>query len=99
MAGEEDVFEVDGSYWYPSEEGGLFGPYPTLAEAVDHTQLNMVNEATMTIDSPILSAADIAALLNVWEADEYGLRVGINGESWVYNRPGKFRQGGPDGVQ
>jgi hypothetical protein len=91
-AGEEIIYELDHLYWYPSVEGGLFGPFQTLAEAVNETQLNMVNEATTCIGSPALSTAEVAALLEVWEPGEYGLGVTIDGEWWLYDRPGHFQR-------
>jgi hypothetical protein len=95
MAWDEEVRELNGSYWHDSSEAGLYGPYKTLAKAVRATGLNLVNEATLTVDCPVLPAKKVAALLKPCETKKYGLRVCINGKGWIWDKPGAFRPAGP----
>jgi hypothetical protein len=90
MAGEETIYRWKGSYWYPSEENGLQGPYKTLRAALRHTELNWVTGATQSVCCPYMPAAGIVAKLEI--ADTEGVPAGyglaVNGECWIRTETG-----------
>jgi hypothetical protein len=85
------IKERDGRYWYEGTAEERFGPWRTLERAIKASGINHVNGTTVRIDSPVLSAAEMAALLVLDETffedygtdAEYGLT--INGEGWDHD--------------
>jgi hypothetical protein len=65
------------------------GPYDSLGEALDSSELLLVSSATASIDCDLLSATELAQRLECHEEEEFDLL--LNGERWIYDGHGKFR--------
>ena len=89
-AGAGWVYEKGGWFHFRGTEDEPGGPYPTLVGAVKAHCLHYVTNATTAIRSRILSADEIAALLEPYDLEpDAGLF--INGEAWVFDA-GTFRR-------
>jgi len=82
-AGVDTIHKLGNRYFYYCEEGGMDGPYGSLADAVAEGDLCQVNGATASIESPVLSAKQIAPMLKPDDIED-GFTLSINGEEWVY---------------
>jgi hypothetical protein len=83
-AGVDTIHKLGNRYFYYCFDAAqMDGPYTSLADAVAGTGLDWVNEATGRIESPVLSAEQIAMMLNPTDI-ENGFTLSINGEEWVY---------------
>jgi hypothetical protein len=85
MTGEETIYLWNSSYWYPSEEAGLLGPYKTLLEALQATELNWVTDATQTVSCLSMSSVEVVENLEVQDPESVpvGYVVSVNGEPWI----------------
>jgi hypothetical protein len=95
-SGEIDTaYKVGNCYFFYCVEGGQSGPYGSLAEAVTGSGLDWVSEATGGIESPVLSAEQIAPMLKP-SGIKSGFKLSINGEEWVYSRAEGFQPASPE---
>ncbi|MEB3209442.1 MAG: hypothetical protein VKK63_11065 [Synechococcus sp.] len=80
--GVERVYVLDGFYAVALDEGGSFGPYKSLREAIiNNEQLHWIGPATNEIECAELSIAEIEPLLKPFEGlEEHALELKINGE-------------------
>jgi|SRR5579875_146550 len=85
-AGYEEVYLKDGKYYYEDSSSGYRCRASDLQKLLRRAGLNVVNNATVSIDSPVLSAEEIVAMLEVCMDEGYGVR--INDEEWVCVAPG-----------
>jgi hypothetical protein len=81
-AGVERVYVLDGFYAVALDQGGSFGPYKSLREAIiNNEQLHWIGPATTEIESTEFSIAEIEPLLKPFEGlEEHALELNINGE-------------------
>lgn len=69
--GWESVYELDGQFYYLSDDYESTGPFPTLAAALDaHEPLTQVSGTTVSIESSVLDDAAIIARLQFVDAEQ-----------------------------
>lgn len=68
--------------------GDLLGPYQSLSAAIRAAELNVVTEATVSIESSELKADEIARILRSKTDPPFTLK--INNETWFLSKEGKL---------
>jgi len=91
-AGEEQVYRLGEHYAVASEMEAPLGPFQSLHEAIEQTDVLCITDASKSIDCGELSTGQIIDLLQVhYHEDEPSLD--INGHRCVYDsRTGKYSQ-------
>ena len=83
-AGEEQVYRLGEQYAVASEIEGPLGPFQSLHEAIEQTDVLSITDASESIDCDELSIAQILELLQLhYHGDEPCLD--INGHRCVYD--------------
>ena len=87
-AGSEEVYLWNGQFASASLDFGNQGPFETLDEALEESELLSVSDATTKIKSSIYSDAEIAGRL---KCDIDGQEILINETKWTFReKTGKF---------
>jgi hypothetical protein len=93
MAGEEEVYRFRGRFYYEELDSGYeSGPHKSLRSLLKATGLGCLNEATVSISSPLYSAEELVAMMEVPDDLRFGFSLIINGEPWVCTAPGVLRR-------
>ena len=90
-AGCDRVYRLDGRFATRTLDDGIEGPFGSLEEALDETDMEFVSEFCTEITAPELSAQQVAALLYS-EPQVDGHRFRVNGEEWEYRVAEGFRR-------
>lgn len=90
-ADAERIYRLDGKYYYCSSFGDELGPFDSLQKALLDNELIKVFSTAVSVDCPELSAEEIAEMLLPDELN-YGHKLSINDELWVFCEPGVFRK-------
>jgi len=90
-AGCDRVHRLNGRFATWTLDDGVQGPFQSLEEALDETDMEFVSQFCTEITAPELSADQVVALLSS-EAEVDGHRFRINGEEWEYRVASGFRQ-------
>ena len=89
--GAESVYRLDSKYYYWSSSEEDFGPFDSLQKTLlSNIELLQVFPTSVSVDCPELSAEEIAEMLVPDELD-YGHKLAINDEIWIFCEPGVFR--------
>ncbi len=85
--GVSSIYEYQGKY-YPIVDGIVLGPYPTLDDAIDQSNMLDVNSATKGLLSSAFPTDELARRC---VADQAGIEARINGRRYAANTSGDLR--------
>jgi len=89
--GVESILRWRATYYYAGDHG-TFGPFSTLRDALQWSELNNVGSVTESITCSEMDSDALARLLTLRDGEKSGFRFEINGEQWAFDQNGNLNR-------
>ena len=86
----ECIYKLKGQYYGITSNRDLYGPYPTLGDALQQEEFGSVGAATTDITCTELTPDELVPLLRISGHKE--VKLTINDEPWLVTAAGEFRR-------
>ena len=81
-SGVESILRCHGSNYYYKGASGTFGPFPSLHDALEWSELLAISSVTVSVTSSEMNSEELASLLRSQDDVEPGFSIEINHEKW-----------------